>query len=199
MNVSRDGLDWFRFHKHPLGTRARALAFIEDVLSLQWQSNGEASQTDGDVNHFSADKDSGFPPALFWKAGLLHVFPMLPQVWAHAPVDFVGKIEQMDADWRRMVMACGLSATLAFDPGRGQHVTSDDRLGVKPQMEELIRGNCTVRAALCLIYRVDLEAFGYGCAGCDSHPKPKVTQLRQKSVVMRSPHGEGTTLNDVRL
>ena len=73
-------MDRFRFHKQSRGTRDRALAFIEDVLSLQWQSNGEYIKEDGDVNHFSADKDSGFPPALFWRDGLLHVFPMLPQV-----------------------------------------------------------------------------------------------------------------------
>ena len=92
--------------------------------------------------------------------------PMFNNIHANAPLNFVGKIESFDADWTAMAAACGV-AQLPFNDKLTEHPTSSDPQGVKDAMRNVVN-NCTVRTALCLLYRQDYDAFGYTCPSCNS-------------------------------
>lgn len=99
---------------------------------------------------------------------LHHVFPesgILSHVGLEG-ISFVGRTEQMDADWEGMLRRCGVDDLGALDAQRGQHESSGDPLGTYAAAKELLASDC---AAYCTVYHLligDFACFGY-------QPKPE--------------------------
>lgn len=136
----------WRFHKLPRGSKARALAFVADLLEFRWAT---------------------LPKALAWRSAMAyghHVWPMFGQAVhyqrMYGSFDVIGRLENFSKDWSAIEQVCG-TGRIPFDRRLGLQMTSGwDRSG----MEDAI---CTsLRRAICLLLAPDFEAFAYKCNPC---------------------------------
>lgn len=136
-------MDHWHFHKLTVGSWARSLAFITDLLEFKWET---------------------IPKALNHRGAAHHIYPMFGQS-THSQhlygLDLVGRIEQFDMDLEKVTELCGMG-TVRFDHSLGTHVTSKDTMHVKSAMSNVTR-ECSVRRALCRPLSPDYETFGYLC------------------------------------
>lgn len=142
--IRTDDMGSWRFHRLPVGSRDRSVAFLKDLLEFKW---------------------AVIPRALQHRVALNpHIFPMFGQasVWQHRiGLDFIGRLENFTADWARMQAVCG-TGHIPFDSTLHHHITSDDPMHVKTGWYAAL-GECAVRRALCRLLSPDYETFGYAC------------------------------------
>ena len=138
-----DDMGSWRFHRLPVGSRDRAVAFLKDLLEFRW---------------------AVVPRALGHRGGLAHVYPMFGQAatWQRlVGLDFIGRLENFAADWARMQAVCG-TGHVPYNSSLEIHITSSDPMHVKPGWYAAL-GECAVRRALCRLLSPDYETFGYAC------------------------------------
>ena len=156
-----------------LGTEERALAFIVAVLELKWMENPITYKNARDP----VDPKHGARPPLLhpfkslmsgpmieqngwnFNVAFAHVLPQSSAITRLRP-DFVGHLESIKADWRKMQEVCNF-AIGDLDPEKGQHESSGDPEGTANAMRTLIETNTEVQMALCLLYKNDFLIFGY--------------------------------------
>ena len=89
-----DDMGSWRFHRLPVGSRDRSVAFLKDLLEFKW---------------------AVVPRALGYRGGLAHIYPMFGQVATWQPLvglDFIGRLENFAVDWARMQAVCGTGHAL---------------------------------------------------------------------------------------
>lgn len=138
-----DDMGSWRFHRLPVGSRDRSVAFLKDLLEFKW---------------------AVVPRALGYRGGLAHIYPMFGQVATWQPLvglDFIGRLENFAVDWARMQAVCG-TGHVPYNSSLEIHITSSDPMHVKPGWYAAL-GECAVRRALCRLLSPDYETFGYAC------------------------------------
>ena len=95
-----------------------------------------------------------------------HFYPM-SGVLSSWRLDFVGRIEHLASEWGSLRRHLASAAPFeTFNHSLGQHLTSADPLGHRALLEELLRAEPPLRAAVCVLLRPDYECFGFDPEGC---------------------------------
>jgi hypothetical protein len=89
-------------------------------------------------------------------------------------VDFVGRLEAFDDDWRCLAHRLQLPAHTTFNRSLGAHLSSGDPTGDRAAAAALVANDATTLAALCLVLLPDYACLGYALPkGC----VPEVARL----------------------
>ena len=126
------------YHNWPLGSQHRFWAFLYDVLSLNLIDSHES------IRH------------IFPMSGILHHYPR---------VDFVGSVENMAEDWKRLQRDCfhtGEADLVEFDDHMGLHESSSDPFGVYQAAKDVVRGSPIVEQVLRKVLYEDYRCFYNG-------------------------------------
>ncbi len=82
-------------------------------------------------------------------------------------VDFIGRLESFERDWRRLARTLQLPANVTFNTSLGAHNSSADDEGDRAAAASYLRHNGAALAAVCLILLPDFACLGYALpAGC---------------------------------
>ena len=135
---NKSGCPRCTYHEWPVGSQHRFWAFLHDLLSLNLIGS------DGNIKH------------IYPMSGILHHYPR---------VDFVGSVEYMAEDWKRLQRECFKTeeaALVEFDDHKGLHDSSSDPFGVYQAAKDVVRGSPIVKQVLRKILYEDYRCFYNG-------------------------------------
>ena len=103
-------------------------------------------------------------------------------------VDFIGRLENWDEDWRCLARQLQLPANVTFNRALGAHDSSGDPTGDRAAAAALVASDVATLAALCLILLPDFACLGYALPpGC----VPEVARLA--AALQQQPRCNATT------
>ena len=138
ITTNKSGCPRCTYHEWPVGSQHRFWAFLHDLLSL---------------NLIGAD------------GNIIHIFPMSGILHHYPRVDFVGSVENMAEDWKRLQRECfktGEADLVEFDESVGQHDSSSDPFGVYKTAKDVVKESPIVEQVLRKILDEDYHCFYIG-------------------------------------
>ena len=186
------------------GTKDRARLALRLIISLFWVNDQGSVHGRDDLNEWPVKWEMS--PRRF---EFQHMFPQastfnIPRDMPGddhesgskggsiiAPLDFVGKLESFDRDWRDLAGACGIQPASALiyrgiPDGGGHAVTSNDKDGTKAAMHALLVEDHDAAVAFCLLFLDDYAIGRYRLPPtCQDDPRVVAGALTRQRKHMR--------------